>query len=335
MCKAFLGLGFIKEISTFIILLISYIGIYAQTCCSGGVPLSGNVGLSSEDKGLFQFQLDYDDNVLKTLKVGDRTLNDDSRVRHTRSVLFQVGYAITSDWSVDILASVVNQERKIRLGGSEDITRTFGLGDLALLLKYKWLSVGEPEHTSIVSGVGVKLPTGPSDLKNDFGLTINADLQPGSGAFDGIFWSQIIHRLAKRPSLTISSTFIYSRKGKNKDYLNAFMYKFGDELQVHIGIGDRLLLGKIMYDPSLQFRFRNASRDQQEKNVLENTGGKWIFIHQDNRFWLKENIAVHAGFDIPIFGKVEGTQLSPSYRINAGVYFRLSFIKNQKDIIEF
>ncbi len=320
-----------------IILLLFFMGsrtqLLAQTCCSGGVPLSGNVGFSPSNKGAFQIQIDYDDNVLKTLKSGSDKLDDDARIRHTRSIIYQVGYGITDKLSIDLFHSFIGQERKIQQSGNTDILRTTGFGDLALLLKYKWLSFGEIEHTSITSALGTKFPIGSTTKKSDLGLTINADLQPGSGSFDGIFWTQFIHQLNARPSLNISSTIIYNLKGKNKDYLDAFEYKFGNEFQFHIGVSDRILIGKMMNDPSIQFRYRRASRDQQEKIEIESTGGDWLFLHLDHRLWFNQKIAFHAGIDVPLYGRVNGTQLSPSYRLNAGFYFL--FTKENKDLNNF
>ncbi len=325
----------------FILLTISVLclgcprGVNAQTCCSGGVPLSGNVGFPSGDKGLFQVQLDYDDNVLKTLKSGNDHLDDDARTRHTRSILFQTGYTFANKLSLDVLASYVWQERKIVQGTTRDVTRTAGLGDLTVLLKYKWLSLGQPEHTSITSAVGVKMPTGSSDLIRSNGLSVNADLQPGSGAWDGVFWTRIVHGLAKRPSMNMSSTMIFVLKGKNKDYLDVFTYRFGNEIQWHIGIADRLFLGKMIFDPSIQLRYRRAFRDRQDGFEIESTGGDWIMLNWDNRFWINNQLALHGGIEFPIYGRVNGTQLSPTYRLNFGIYLQLNVLKNKNQGIEF
>ena len=70
-------------------------GVDGQTCCSGGVPVSSNLGLPSEGKNTLQFSLNYDLNVLETLKSGTEVLEDDSRSRRTHSILFQAGYSIT------------------------------------------------------------------------------------------------------------------------------------------------------------------------------------------------------------------------------------------------
>lgn len=303
--------------------------VSGQTCCSGGVPLSGNVGLPSGEKGVLQILLNYDDNVLKTLKSGSTKLDDGSRTRHTRSIILQTGYSFTDKISVDIFSSFVIQERLIKQGVFEDKTVTRGVGDLALLLKYKWLSLGHDQHTTFSSALGVKFPLGASDLKNDNGISINADLQPGSGAWDGIFWTQAIHRLSIRPSSSISGTLIYNHKGTNRNYLGVFDYKFGNELQLHLGVGDRFILKKIILDPAMQIQYRYAGRDVQDSNELQSTGGQWLFMKLTNNLWFNQKYALHLGGVLPLYGNVDGTQLSPTYRLEIGVYFRFQTKKEK------
>ena len=67
------------------ILLITYIfcpiiNIYGQACCSGGVPVTSNLGLSGNQAGSLQFLLTYDYNVLKDLMDGRTRLNDDNSI---------------------------------------------------------------------------------------------------------------------------------------------------------------------------------------------------------------------------------------------------------------
>ncbi len=52
------------------ILLLGIPTSYSQTCCSGGVPLSGNIGFEGAGKGTLQMEVSYDLNYLATLKTG-------------------------------------------------------------------------------------------------------------------------------------------------------------------------------------------------------------------------------------------------------------------------
>ena len=243
-------------------LYFCHIGIAnAQTCCSGGVPISSNLGLPFGEGQTLQFNLNYDLNNLNTQKTGVTVDGDKTRERITHSTLLQLGYSFNKKWAVDVLFSYVRQERRIfRQNNLADFTFTEGFGDLVLLLKYKLLSA-QDDATSLSVGLGTKLATGAADRRFN-GIRLNADLQPGSGATDGLFWAQFTHQVAFRPSLGMSLNTIYSYKGTNNNYLPITVnnetisqaYQFGEEWQLIFNISDRLILGKNLIDPYLTLR---------------------------------------------------------------------------------
>lgn len=309
-------------ISILIFVLISEVA-NGQTCCSGGVPISGNLGLPHGSSGTWQFSLAYDINVLNTLKDGRDVLDDQSRERVTQSVLFQSGYSITDRFSADLFFSYVKQERTINQFGNTDYTSTNGIGDAALLLKYN-LSKSSSRKFLFTIAAGPKFPTGRSDLIRDDGIPLNADLQPGSGSWDGLFWGNGIYKFDFRPTLNISSTAIFSYKGKNNQYLGEQTYQFGNELQVIFSFNDNFLVGKKIIDTSIAFRYRKALSDRFNDRTMPSTGGQWVFLAPSLAYNFSQKFAANATFEIPIFSEVEGTQLSPTYRLNIGVFFKVN-----------
>ncbi len=298
----------------------------SQTCCSGGVPVSSNLGLPPSEGKTLQLSLVYDLNVLETLKSGSRTLEDDSRSRKTHSAIFQFGYSFSDRWAIDAFFSWVRQERTINQFGNTDFTFTEGIGDAVLLLKYKILALND-NYTTLFGGVGTKLPTGKSDLADPRGITLNADLQPGSGATDAILWAQFSHVMDFRPSMNLSVTSIYSFKGKNNDYLGSQVYQFGRELLVQAGLSDRLNIGKSLVDPSLNFVYRNAQPDENNGEDLPSTGGQWVFINPGVSYWISGNLSFNANVNLPLVARITGTQVTPTYRINTGLFYRIPFSK--------
>ncbi len=306
----------------------------AQTCCSGGVPIAANVGLPSGDKGALIVTLNYDLNVLKTLKEGTNDLDDDLRERKTQSILFGIGYALTNRFSVDGFLSYVKQIRTIRpVGLPVDNIETNGIGDAVLLAKYKLTNPAKP-NTQVIAGIGVKLATGPSDLKNSNGITLNADLQPGSGALDGILWLNGSHNLKFRPTMNIFSTVTFRMTGENDEYFGAQVYELGDELQIRVGVSDRITLGSLIFDPSFSLRYRSAGRDVNDGSEIFNTGGNWIFAIPALSYNITPNFAFNATAELPVFADVDGTQLSPSFRLNFGIFFRLNTAKPKFDTLK-
>lgn len=294
-----------------------YFKVDGQTCCSGGVPLSSNIGLPMAQKHAWQWRLSYDLNVLNTLKSGLTKLDDRSRNRKTHSTLIELGFQISDRWSLDALFSYVRQVRKIRQFGNVNETSTNGLGDMVFLLRYQ---LTKEKAVSAYAGIGVKAPTGPSALKTENGLTIVADLQPGSGAWDLLFWNQLAVLLPARPSLNLSLQSTYSRKGINPSYLGNQAYQFGEEWQTTFSATDRILIKNQLIDPSIGLRYRYSGKDQINENNLASTSGHWVFVSGGFGFWLNSKAALHINTRVPIFAYIEGTQLSPSWQLNIGFH---------------
>lgn len=293
---------------------------WSQTCCSGGVPLANNIGgLPLTSKGTFQFSLAGDLNRLQTLKEGTNVLDDDSRERTTFSTLFKASYALTGRLSIETFMSWVAQQRIIsQAGGFSDMEQTKGFGDIAILLNYTYY---RQKRITLTAGMGPKLPTGASDLTNANGLPLNADLQPGSGAWDALWLHRAQVTSGKRPSRNYFVNITYRHTGTNPDYLNQLRYRFGNEFQVFTGVADQFVIGKGLFTAGINARFRHARQDALNSEPLPNTGGQWIFLMPNFGWHIKSNMILSANIELPLYAHIEGTQLSPTYRINGGVYY--------------
>lgn len=306
-----------------LLILINWTTIsFAQTCCSGGVPLASNLGMPASEKGTIQLALSYDLNVLETLKTGKETLEDDSRSRKTHASLLELGYAFSNKFSVDAFFSFIRQEREIRQFGNRNFSATNGIGDAVLLFKYKVWATSNNNSTFQI-GIGPKIPLGSTTKTNEIGLALNADLQPGSGAWDGIVLGQFTHVLNSRPSSSFLATATYSIKGKNEDYFDVQTYQFGNEFQFSMGFSDRILLGNNILDPSLLLRFRTQQADRIDAENLPSTGGNWFFLHPAISLWLSPNFSLNTSITLPLFSNIVGTQVTPTYRFSFGVYYKI------------
>ena len=314
----------IKKIAFCLIFLFCKNIASSQTCCSGGVPVSSNLGLPSAEGKTLQLNLSYDLNNLNTLKTEREVIDDQTRKRTTQSILLEIGYSLTDKLSIDAFFSYVRQERIIN---NNDLTSTNGIGDMVFLLKYQLKNEKKNGYNFFI-GAGSKIPVGASDLRNNNGITLNADLQPGSGAFDWIGWGQWSKTLDFRPSMQIASTFIFSHKGVNNNYLGDSEYQFGREWSWSLGVSNQLLVGKQLIQPALQFRYRDASADLFNSDALPSTGGNWLFIIPGGSIWFGKNFSLETNVEFPLFAKVEGTQVTPTYRWNIGMFYKIPFSKN-------
>ncbi len=323
------------RINIFILFFIlSYFQIVAQTCCSGGVPTANNLGLPKAEAKTIQFSLNYDLNALNTLKTGTKKLESATRSRLTHTLMLQAGFSITERISFDLFVPWVRQEREIRfLGNVSDFTTTTGIGDLVALGKYNLWNNKEKGNLGIA--LGLKLPTGSSTEVNNNNLQLNADLQPGSGAFDQILILEYQRQLNARPSTTLFSRATVTQKGINDNYLGDNTYQFGLEWQAYFGIADRILFKKQIIDPSLALRFRSASADQFNAEVQTGTGGRWLFLNPSISIWRGQNMSLTFSGDVPVYSYVVDTQVTPTYRVNVGVYYKFSLKKEQSEIRKF
>lgn len=312
----------------FFILVLFPSFFYAQTCCSGGVPLSNNLGLPNEGKGIWIVGLNYDYNNLNTLNAGTVELDDDSRQRITNSVLLNFGYSLTDRISFETLFSWVNQTRTITQFGNENFTETSGIGDAVFLIKY---SIPDLLGSfSVVNyGLGVKAPLGKSDHTTENGIQLTADLQPGSGAWDGLGWVSVSKGLNFRPSGTISGSLTYRLPGKNRSYLNnTAIYQFGNELQANVGYTDQVIILGALVNPGLIFKYRNVLEDKIDGQGIPNTGGEWIFVRPELTVPFRQNLNISTRFELPVYSFVEGTQLTPTIRISVGVSYQFNNREN-------
>ncbi|RMG87612.1 MAG: transporter [Bacteroidetes bacterium] len=296
-----------------------------QTCCSGGVPVSSNLGLPASEAKTLQLSLNYDLNELKTLREGSRKLDNPGSSRRTHTVMFQAGYAFSGRLSADVFIPYIRQERT-----STDFEYSAGLGDISALLKYKILLTAGG-LTQWLIGAGVEFPTGSSsEISNLSGraFLLSADMQPGSGSWDGIFWTQFVHATKFRPSLSFLAQGIYKYNGENRDFDGGKRpYQFGQEFQILAGLSDRILLFNLIIDPNVSLRFRKSYTDHSSPNgnrvKLPASGGNFLMAATGVAWWVRPDFSINVNVEVPIYAEVTLSQVAPTYRLNAGFYYKL------------
>ena len=320
---------------TIVLLLLLFFQIgdsSGQTCCSGGVPLTGNLGMPSAARGTWQFSLAYDLNYLHTLKEGRISIPDLSRRRTTQSILLETGYSISDRLFISGLFTYVLQTRRIERFGYINTDLLHGIGDAVVLLSYR-LGGGPNRKWELLAGAGPKIPLGRSDISSGDGIIYNADLQPGSGAWDVVAWALFSRQGIIRPSTNLSFRTIYRHTGTNENYLEFSTYSFGKEFQCIAGISEQFLAGRHIFDPSLLLRFRYAGPDLLGGNKLPNTGGEWLYLVPGLVYHPTPDLHLRLAGEIPIYANLEGIQLTTSFRLTAGIYYRLAGKKSSGELL--
>ncbi len=307
--------------------------MHGQTCCSGGVPVSSNLGFQSTEAGSIQLSLSADFLFLSTLKSENERLDDDQRLRTTQSYIFRAAHSLNQRWTIEAFLPFVRQTRRITsTRGLLDREVTFGIGDPIALLIYDIYD----QDLVLRLGAGPQIPFGSYDQIGSRGLVLLEDLQPGSGAWDIILFGSMEYPIPSRPSAIFYFNTLLSRTGSNPNSRGgAQTYRFGNDVQFIAGFGDQFLIANQVLSSGLSVRYRFVNRDQVNQNPIPGTGGKFLFARLSNRFSLpKLNSNLSINIEIPIWSHINETQLVPSFGINFGWYYSISPQKHSFDIID-
>ena len=309
--------------SILIFFSVLYLKSEGQSCCSGGTPLTGNLGIQGIESKSWYFQLGYDYNFLDNLYNGSQKLDDNSRERLTQTVLLQAIYSFSEKISVNGLFSYVNQKRIVfSPTGDTNITQANGLGDVVLLAQFTPFS-GLKRNLTIAAGP--KLPVGKFDAVDpEYGLVLSPDMQPGSGSLDGIIGVAFQeYHLFNLPGLTFISSAGFRITTPAQRFEGDFNYRFGNETMVTGGLQKSFLIKSVGLTPSLFINFRNTIQDKIDDLQVPGTGGSWLNISPGLNFEPSNNWAINISGELPVYQNLQGTQLTTTYRINVGLTVKI------------
>lgn len=293
----------------------------AQTCSCAGAPLIGSQSLGSTAEGNLVLGLTYEYNDISSLYNGSRQLENQTATRSTSTALLEANYGITSRLSVTSTFTYIQKYRKTGLQNpdfSESIT-TSGIGDGLFLLKYTLhqQTLWDPYHIAV--GGGAKIPFGNFSLTND-GLPLNADMQPGTGAWDGVIWGYLTRTLrAHDINIFINNSFRLT--GSAERFSSSDEFQFGNELVSDLGAGGPLV-DKLSY--MVTVRYRSTSSDRRNGEKLPTTGGKWIFLKPALNYQLSDRLSARISGQLPIYQHLNGTQPTTTYTFSASIFFSLN-----------
>ncbi len=283
--------------------------VNAQACCSSGTPLLSTMELPGTPAGQWHFALTYDYNYLDDVVAGTQQLGDSQHRRISQSILLEISYGLTDRLSVSTMISGIQQERRVRSalpGTSGERTRARGIGDGIVLLKYTLHPQTIQDQRELSIGIGPKIPLGESQLKNN-NILFPADLQPGTGAWDLVFWAYGFKGFVPRSPISLFSTITFRLTGTNDRFgTGNGGYSFGDEFQASIGAGYRT---DTPFDATVLLRYRTTGRDAYDGDFLSNTGGHWVYVVPGINIKLFEKIQTRIDGQIPIYRNLDGLNL--------------------------
>lgn len=217
------------------------------------------------------------------------------------------------------------------------------IGDLTLLAKYAVLASPNPAKPRLSLGVGIKFPTGPTDLVNPevehvaevanpgtpgevvevFVVPDRAQRasQPGTGSWDPIFGLYYIQSLSP---LTLFAEATYRISTGHAGY------KFGDQLLANVGASYPLTR---RLSAVTQFNLLVDGRDEERGLPARrfNSGQELIFASPGLQFNVTDQLRAYVFGQLPLHRRVNGVQLVQDWAIVAGVTYQFDLLgRNHK-----
>jgi len=282
----------------------------AATCSCSSVPLLGSMESISPDAKTWFISSSYEFHEISDLYSGTDEVNDETgRDRESQSLVLEASYAFSERWSITGLLSAVEQKRRVGQGST---TNGRGLGDALVMVKFAPMKVGLFNRNGISFGVGAKIPVGEDD-KTDF-VRLSEDLQPSTGAWSAIFWSQAVHALDQSARTQIYTALSYSANGDNdRDY------RFGNTFTFSVGAS---YLTNSRWGFSGDLRYRNTDRDERNSTDIPNTGGEWMDIVPTVQYHFNESLAARVSARIPVWRDLnDALQFTTSYAYSISISY--------------
>jgi hypothetical protein len=321
----------------------------------GGVSGIFTIGAGTLDQGQFAFSAFVD--YLRLKQLSDATLLANTGVgvhglQTVESRALAFAYGFTNDLTVSVRLPWVRrtgilegvQEDPADPATLHDRGATSDFGDVTMLGQYRFLN-NQASGTQAAVLFGVKAPTGRTNLVDPFGETFEAEFQPGSGSWDGLFGAAFSQRLTPALSFHANVLAVATGTGTQDTSLgNRFLYN---------GAVSYRLFGETASEPHShepQNAFAHAGRDhsrmatkaplvaalhshvaldalleingewhdnQRTLGIVDpNSGGNTIFISPGLRLTV-ENWATYVSVGIPVLNDSNGIQPTSSWRVFA------------------
>jgi len=186
------------------------------------------------------------------------------------------------------------------------------IGDARISARYQTALQEDVKGGASVAGfsLGLKLPTGRTDIANNSGTRAERSLQPGSGSTDlvgGIYYRKLL------PDLR-SSWFIQGSVETPLSEKDAFRpgARYGIDLGMRTDLNDRV-------SPMLQLNFQQKSRDSGRNAEPDNSGGHSLSLSPGISIRASAQTHVYSFIQIPVRQSVNGTQLAAKWAATVGI----------------
>ena len=294
-------------VSSALLLSLTPLQTFAQTCSCAAVPILGSMQLASPKNQQWFLGTTYDFHDASELVAGSSTVPDRTgRDRRSQALIVELSRGLTEKWSVSAMLSAVDHDREV----SGNQASASGLGDAIVMLKYSPRSISLYSDTALSFGVGTRIPVGVDDATR-LGVDLAEDMQPSTGAYGGMVWGYWAKALNDSKGARIYAGASHTQNGDNDR-----KYEFGHDTTVTLG---GTYQTQTPWGFNLELFYRKADRDQRDSVEIPNTGGEWLDIVPAIQYHVTESVALKAAATIPV-----SRNLNDELQFTTKYAFRLS-----------
>lgn len=306
-----------KHLISIVLLFFFFIqDTQAQTCSCASTPITNSIGLGTVSTTSWQLQWQHDYHTMRHLVAGNKVLEKNVNQRASHTSIIKVTKALHPKFQATAIFSWINQ----RFSNTNTLSAS-GIGDLLLMGQYQLFgTVGS--LNKLYLGAGVKMPTGATE-KRQSNLLLGPDLQPGTGAWDGIASLLYTRSGLWNAQTGLQASLTYRITSEAQRFRNQQAYQFGSELLAQLAVSHSFSLKKNTLTASALWRYRQTQADEIDRQIAFNTGGRWINAGTAMQWVWNEWISTQGSLLLPIYRNVEGTQLTSSWRLSLGVVVQL------------
>jgi hypothetical protein len=297
-------------------------------------------------------------------------------IRSIDAVSLSVAYGITNDFTVGVRAAGVRRSdirepgEDMLSGGHMGIMNTndmsslmspdgvnrrgnsAGFGDVTMLGQYRFHN-NAANGTSAAVLFGFKAPTGSTSQRDNFGNLFEAEFQPGSGSWDGLFGAAFTKRTGRwsfdvsglyylistgTQNTNLGDRFLFGTAvsyrlvgatGSSKETeLHEYCMQPRNQLQEHClyhANHDHSDMMKTPYTLDLVLELNGEWHDKQRIAGIPdpNSGGTTVYISPGVRVGF-DRFSGFVSVGVPVINQHNGVQSKPDFRVLTGIGARLN-----------
>jgi hypothetical protein len=244
----------------------------------------------------------------RKVTVGEFPRDHDEVRTSNRNWLLSLDYTVSADWGVSVALPVVRRDHFHIMNDFDNGTQTpeawkfDEVGDLRVMLRRRlaMFEDREPSLATVGLNVGLKLPTGSTNVVNAEGERAERTLQPGTGTTDALLGAYYSRLLPVRDLSWFVQGLLQLPLNESEGY------RPGRRISLDAGlrydISERL---GVMLQLNALFRGRDSGANAER----DDTGGRSLFLSPGMSFELAKDVRLYGFIQAPLYQYANGVQL--------------------------